>query len=309
MPPSCGINFAISNVVNSFKLGGVPSLILDSFSAGAAFSTRLLRTNYGVSSPCVRVRRTPDNVLANIPFKLYAGRTSPYWLDEEALLAHCGSGSGFVHTWYDQTVNARHVSQTTNANQPRIVNAGVIDKENGFPVIVFNGTDQVLKNSFPFLYAAGTATIFAVAKGGALNDKALHGEGNSATITPTYVLIGKDQGKLFSYLRNNTGTATGGRFGGVGPSGWNLAFNQYFAKDTGTQFIRSFNGTTFTENYTRHSPLTLDVFAVGGSGWGNSSIDVSLGEFIAFPSALSNTDINTISLNEGGAYSITVNPI
>ena len=51
--------------------------------------------------------------------------------DSAALLAHCGAGSGSVVTYYDQTGNNRHKTQTAAADQPRIVNAGTIEEING----------------------------------------------------------------------------------------------------------------------------------------------------------------------------------
>jgi hypothetical protein len=65
-------------------------------------------------------------------------------LDANALLAHVGAGNGFVTTWYDQSGNGRNATQTTSANQPRIVNAGVIETQNGRPMPRFDGTDFLI---------------------------------------------------------------------------------------------------------------------------------------------------------------------
>jgi len=48
-----------------------------------------------------------------------------------------GSGSGYIDTWYDQSGNGRNATQSTAAYQPRIVNAGVLDMQNGKPAIYF----------------------------------------------------------------------------------------------------------------------------------------------------------------------------
>lgn len=90
--------------------------------AAAAYSTRLLDTAY--TGAALRVRRSNDNAEADIGFS--GGN-----LDEAALTAFVGANSAFVTTWYDQSGNARNATQTTAANQPRIVNAGVVDKRNG----------------------------------------------------------------------------------------------------------------------------------------------------------------------------------
>ena len=84
-----------------------------------AFSLNKLRSAY--TGACIRVRRSSDNTEMDIGF------ASNNFLDTTALLAFVGSGNGFVVTWYDQSGNGRDVTQATAANQPRIVNSGVIE--------------------------------------------------------------------------------------------------------------------------------------------------------------------------------------
>lgn len=83
----------------------------------------------------IKVRRSSDNTTQDIGFS----GNSP---DTAALLTFCGVGNGFVHTWYDQTGNALHYTQTTNSLQPSIVNAGAVRvNANGNPQIYFDGAD------------------------------------------------------------------------------------------------------------------------------------------------------------------------
>ena len=110
--------------------GGTPSanLLLDTYSgAAAAYSLRKLRTAY--TGNCIRVRRSSDNTELNIGFVSNV-------LDTAALLTFVGAGSGFVTTWYDQSGAARNATQTTAVEQPRIVNAGVLDTLNSKPSII-----------------------------------------------------------------------------------------------------------------------------------------------------------------------------
>ncbi len=97
---------------------------LDTFTGAAlAYSTsRRLSSNYMGSA--IRVRRSNDNAEQDIGF---TGGD----LDETALTNFVGANSAFVTTWYDQSGNARNATQATAVNQPRIVNAGVVDKVNG----------------------------------------------------------------------------------------------------------------------------------------------------------------------------------
>ncbi len=112
--------------------------LLDTYpNAAAAYSLRLLRTDYTGSA--IRVRRT-DLTESNIGF------TSAGDLDTTALLAFTGTGAldnGFITTWYDQSGNGYNATQTTALNQPTIVVGGVF---NGY--ILQN--DKVLGTSLPY---------------------------------------------------------------------------------------------------------------------------------------------------------------
>ena len=88
--------------------------------ASAAYAARRLTKYY--SGAILRVRRSSDNAETDI------GAVGEN-LDTAALLAFSGSNSAFVTTTYDQSGNANHATQATAANQPRIVNAGIIDRD------------------------------------------------------------------------------------------------------------------------------------------------------------------------------------
>jgi trimeric autotransporter adhesin len=110
-----------------FVFRATASLPLESLSATAAYSLR--RTRLGYTGALVRVRRSSDNLEADIGYTAFGD------LDTAALLAHTGANSGFIVTWYDQSGNARHATQSTAAVQPRIVNAGAVETKNGRPAI------------------------------------------------------------------------------------------------------------------------------------------------------------------------------
>ena len=108
------------------------NLLLDLYpGAAAAYSLRKLRTAY--TGAVIRVRRSSDNTEQDIGF---VGVD----LDTVSLKNFVGANSGFVTTWYDQSGNARNATQTTAANQPRVVNAGEIDRLNGEASIFFLNT-------------------------------------------------------------------------------------------------------------------------------------------------------------------------
>jgi hypothetical protein len=111
--------------------GAEYAYLLDDYpSAGIAYSLRKLRSAY--AGNCIEVRRSSDDTTQNIGFVNNV-------LDTASLLTFCGAGNGFVKTWYDQSGNAVNATQTTNGEQPRIVNAGIIETQNGLPSVRFPG--------------------------------------------------------------------------------------------------------------------------------------------------------------------------
>lgn len=122
----------ISSNLNSYYQiywQGNGTALLDSFSgASAAYSLRNLSSAY--TGPLIRVRRSSDNAERDI-YGTFRGD-----LDLAALTSFVGANSGFVTTWYDQSGTGRHATQATAGSQPRIVNAGAVETENGKPAIV-----------------------------------------------------------------------------------------------------------------------------------------------------------------------------
>lgn len=101
--------------------------ILDQYPASVAFSLRRL----GVESRCVRIRRSSDSAETDI------GYTSSGLVDTAAIASFCGSGSGFVRTWYDAN-GVGHAQQATASLQPRIFASGVQEvNEFGKPCLRF----------------------------------------------------------------------------------------------------------------------------------------------------------------------------
>ncbi len=121
----------IKNNINSYYnlfWDGTFASILDTFpSSAAAYSLRNLSSTY--KGALIRVRRSNDNAEQDI-FGDYYGN-----LDTAGLKEFVGANNGFVTTWYDQSTNARNATQTTANDQPRIVNAGVVERQNGKPSI------------------------------------------------------------------------------------------------------------------------------------------------------------------------------
>jgi hypothetical protein len=123
------------------KKDSVAAPLLDLYpGADAAYSLRSLTT--GTERNVVRVRRSSDSTEQDFTASQVTDGT---------LTTFCGANDGFVHTWYDQSGNSKHVTQTNATKQPRIVNSGSIETEGTKPSINFDGSNdflQVLNTDF-----------------------------------------------------------------------------------------------------------------------------------------------------------------
>jgi hypothetical protein len=119
----------------------------------------LRKINSDYSGYCIKIRRSSDNTTQDIGF---VGGD----LDTTSLLSFVGTDSAYVHTWYDQSGKGNNATQTTNANQPRIVNAGTLETENSKPIINFGiNTDAwFLRFSSGLLYDWRYLSCIMVAK-------------------------------------------------------------------------------------------------------------------------------------------------
>ena len=125
--------------------------LLDTYSgAAAAYSLRLLDSSYVGSA--IRVRRSSDNAEQDIGFNVFGE------LDTVSLLAFAGTGSAYVKVWYCQSGNSNDATQTDTARQPQIVSSGVVEVENGKPILVSLGGSTGLINT-----VAGSTTQYSSA--------------------------------------------------------------------------------------------------------------------------------------------------
>jgi hypothetical protein len=80
------------------------------------------------------------------------------------LAAFAGAGDAFVKQWWDQSGNARHGSQTTSANQPKLVSSGIVVSESGKPALSFDGSNDFFSVASPVsIGAAADERFFAFA--------------------------------------------------------------------------------------------------------------------------------------------------
>lgn len=277
--------------------------ILDKLSvpAAAAFSLRKIRASYVGS--LVRVRRSSDNVEADIGF------TASGDLDTVALLAHCGAGSGFVVTWYDQSGNARHAMQVTAARQTRIVNAGVVDTKNGKPTVVFNGSVSFLTGSALATALSNDMDVFAVVS-----------TTNAVGVGANWFLAQGVLGGEIGGVVQDFGVGLNGLFPVIGafsdPS-YNspaslgsdvLAVVDYARNSTSGVVGISVNGARTTSTQTtgaRTATNNLSIGSMNASGVG-AYLTGTMSELIAFSSVLSTTGRQALERSQGTYYGVSV---
>lgn len=140
---------------------GTQSFVLDQLSAfpAVAYSVRQLTANPLYVRPyCMLVRRDSDNATLNIGYVNGI-------LDIVSLLAFCGSGNGYVVTWYNQGSlgSSADAQQSTAANQPQICAAGVVETQNGVPSVYFGGSQYLATSGNTGTTGTQPSTILGVA--------------------------------------------------------------------------------------------------------------------------------------------------
>ena len=174
------------------------TLLLDTYTnASVAYSLRKLRTSYTGNS--IRVRRSNDNAEQDIGF------TTAGELNTTALTTFVGSNSAFIVRWYDQSGNANNATQSTPANQPRIVNAGVIDSVNAKTSFRFDGSNDTLQLTSVITPPSGVYTAYGVGKRLASNNNfTILGDSTVIGATPTLLLTHLSSNRF--YLQRNLRT-------------------------------------------------------------------------------------------------------
>jgi len=197
-----------------------------------------------------------------------------------------GANSGYVTKWYDQSGNSHDLSQSTTANQPRIINAGVIDNINNRPAIHTDGSSQNL-----------TTSSFVVSQP---NTRASVIQFDSVTNAGGQVLIDSSNSSLGFSLFINTGPSLWKYAGtSIGPLSATLSANNQgtvieVAKGS-TTYIR-YNGTSTTNGDIGSN--AMDGITVGGKRDQTNYTIAHFGELIIFPNEISTTSSQMLEANQ-----------
>ncbi len=124
--------------ISGYDIDGISvtnsQLVIDAVGSAANLACSLVYLRVAYVGDVIRVRRGSDNVEEDF---------NPTEITDGTLTTFTGAGDGFVVTFYDQSGNARDLTNAVAGGQPRIVLAGVLETDdNGLPTMVVIGGDQ-----------------------------------------------------------------------------------------------------------------------------------------------------------------------
>ncbi|HLO37979.1 MAG TPA: arabinofuranosidase catalytic domain-containing protein [Lacibacter sp.] len=119
-----------------------PDTLLFDLYPGAESGYAFIRLRTGYTGALCRVRRSNDNAEQDISYI-----TNSIYLDTTAMKAFVGANSAFIVSWYGQSTNLRTLTQMTTTQQPRIMNAGVVERVNGNVAAFFDGSNDYMETA------------------------------------------------------------------------------------------------------------------------------------------------------------------
>lgn len=250
----------------------------------------------GYAGSLIRVRRSSDNTEQDI------GIASGV-LDTAALLTFAGGGNAFITKVYDQSGNGRDMVQTTQAAQPRIVNAGVVDTRLGFGSGIWDGTDDYMSQASAGAYAAGSATALMVVAAAAKGGGVIFRETNTGAVSCVYGFNTDGAGRVQTAITTDAGVSILSNQHTLVT--WTGDLMQVSWVDTGSAINAWTNGAQGTSrNYTRSGTFTLTTAGLGASvratvtGFAN----MALSEIVVWHTALTTGQRQAGEANQKAFY-------
>ena len=208
--------------------------------------------------------------------------------------------SAYVTTWYDQSGNGNNATQATIANQPMIVNAGVIQTQNALPTLKFNGTSQ-------YLTASAFTTVFNNTVGGTLN---VLGANNGASTVQGMAQQGRSAGTYWGIWGNATDKYTA-EFSPNPPANLTSAIAASTFKPVtliqlpGVSTTLYENGTSVGTSVSTSNESSAQPFTIGlgntGEYWNGTISEVNV-----FASGLNSSRRGLFELNQASYYGLTI---
>lgn len=255
----------------------------------SAVGVRKIRAAY--AGPCMRIRRSSDNAEQDFGF---VNNT----LDTAAILVFVGSGSGFVRTWYDQSGFSLHWQQATAAQQPIIVNAGVLQTQaSGKPAPYWDGNRVMVLTGLSIMNASTPVTFMATCRTDQTAYKVLvnqkgSGNGNS---------VGYNGSRTLNLQRNGVADVAVGASGNAAAAhvvSWQLGGAWYFFPGAAR-----LNGVAVAGNFTQGTGGYVDELYLGRTHTGGEGLVGYIGEVQIF-NDISYPDITTQEQAAGYAFGV-----
>jgi hypothetical protein len=191
-------------------------------------------------------------------------------VSDGTLATFCGSGGGFVRTWYDQSGNSNDAIQTTVGAMPQIVSSGSVITDNSLPTIDFLGTRRLDASGLAVNSGASDFSVYAVT--------------GDTTDDTLFDLVDSGGGRLQCVI-NRAYSYFDGTSRGTGVTVSDFSILEYYA-------IATASGETYNDNvsvetgisYTQQSITNTGSSARIGSNATSGREMLKYSELIIFPS-------------------------
>jgi len=218
------------------------------------------------------------------------------------------NSSAYVTKWYDQSGNGRDVSQATASQQPRIANAGAVEKSNGKASVLFisaNQTELTATLSPSALFTSsyiGTASLVLEASA---NNTSAFGYSNSTQTNRWQAHM--DEGGILEFDCTNTSNTASVRTSYNNAANANQGVLRTYALVANSaspyQNIYISGSSVATGTTALGSTNSTTNFQIGGINefstyWHNNHIS----EAIFYNQALSSAMVSTINSNQKAYY-------
>ncbi len=292
---------------------GTSDAVLNQINATASSSFALRPQRASFVGPVMQVLNISNNAKAsitcdssgNISSQSIATITVPgssgYATGQTILFKNFYNGANVsVETWYDQSGNGNHASQSTIANQPIIVSAGILKTMNGKAAIFFNGSHWLETVNGAITQGSLGFTINAVMQSTTTSGiQRIFDQGVSSNISNGRASLTSNGGGLYFSGENNDYMY--GLSWGTVPSTGTIVVNA----PGSTGYI---NGSSSVSSSLPNSSLNIaNIKSVIGRK--NTSTEYVFGyitEVSVFNSSLNSSDVQALSANQSNYYQISV---
>ena len=253
-----------------------------SVSAASAYSLRLLSSSY--TGQAINVRRSNDNATQDIGF------TASGNLDTAALKTFVGSNSAYVATWYDQSGNTRNLTQATVAQQPTLVNAGVIYRKNSMPTTYYDASNDGM--GYGTNYLTSTPISVNIVAGS-----------NSSSSSFRRAVQGTQNWLIGPYSNQHAWYAGGWNHQIASP--WSTTAVEIFTVIEPSSNANSSWRNAASQTSANNKGLP-NVINTGTVGTGYQPLDGFISEIVSFNAELSTSDRNNLEISQGIYYSVSL---